>query len=216
MRLTGGTRSPSQAIHRAAGLRTVEILDSRFVREICFVHIGKTGGTSVWRYMQQTAAVARGEVSLIKRRHSTAAQIASDVGKKRWGEALTFSIVRNPFDRFRSACRQDHANPNDPKVWASIEAGTAFEDKVAKHPRHIFVTQKTSLFIDGHLGVDIVFNFENGFEPLVALLWTRGLIAQFGHYNNKHQKPVKLSREACQFVRDVYSDDFKAFGYDKR
>lgn len=179
-----------------------------------FVHIGKTGGTSVQRYLSQANQLRRWR--LVRNRHSTAAQVLELIGPDRWERALKISVVRSPFDRYRSACRQVGVNPNEPRVWDSVRAGTVYEDKIAKHPRHIFGTQKNSIFIDGELAVDRVFKFEDGFEDLVAFLKEQGLDSTFGHHNKSRRQSIQLTREARQFVRDFYAEDFSTFGYDKR
>lgn len=55
------------------------------------VHIQKTGGTSI-----------RVALGIQRPAHETAQQIVQDVGAEAWGEALTFTFVRNPFERLVS------------------------------------------------------------------------------------------------------------------
>ena len=184
-------------------------------RDLVFVHIGKTGGTSVNRYVH-AANQERRRWRLVRHRHSTAAQVRDLIGPDRWERALKISIVRNPFERYKSACRQVGVDPNESRVWDSVRAGTVYRDKIAKHPRHIFGTQKNSLFIDGELAVDHVFRFEDGFEDLVAFLTEHGLESTFGHANKTQRPIVGLTKEARQFVRDYYAEDFSTFNYDKR
>jgi len=61
------------------------------LRSFYQVHPYKTGGTSIRHCLNITGL-----------RHQTAHQIINDVGREAWGEAFTFTVVRNPYDRLVS------------------------------------------------------------------------------------------------------------------
>lgn len=59
----------------------------RLLSDVEFIHINKTGGSSVE------------EALGLPFRHQTAAEALAVIGRRRWDRRLTFSVVRNPWDR---------------------------------------------------------------------------------------------------------------------
>lgn len=59
----------------------------------CFIHVYKTGGTSIGTALQPVAGSR-----FIPNTHSTAEQVAAALGKDVWNRLFTFGFVRNPFD----------------------------------------------------------------------------------------------------------------------
>lgn len=148
--------------------------------------------------------------------HLTAATIREDLGAAAFEEALKFSIVRHPVDRYVSACRQCEVDANSPEVWDKVRRGI-HPHWGGERPYHIFVTQVDSTFVDGQQSCKI-FRFEEDLpHNLHTWLKNQGLACREFPF----RKPCdgitapkqELTPEALAFVQDFYSIDFEVFGY---
>src|SRR5687768_13300689 len=65
-------------------------LHTKFVAGFCFVHINKTGGTSIEKALG------------LPFQHRTAVEIRRLIGAKEWDRRFSFAFVRNPWDKVAS------------------------------------------------------------------------------------------------------------------
>jgi len=65
-------------------------LRTRYLLDIIFVHINKTGGSSIERALG------------LPFQHRTALELRNDIGRARWERRFSFSFVRNPWDKVAS------------------------------------------------------------------------------------------------------------------
>jgi hypothetical protein len=167
-------------------------------------------------YLAAAAFHNQGWSILKDHRHRTAQECRKLYGDTVFANALKFAVVRNPVDRYISACRQCEVNANDPEVWAKIAKGIHPHPDV-KEDHHIFVTQVDSTHVDGELCCK-VFKFEEDLpEGIVRWLTDQGLgHRRFGHEDPAPEGSVKqqLTGDALKFVKDFYACDFEVFGYE--
>ena len=67
--------------------RQVGFLHTKYCSKYTFIHINKTGGTSIEKALN---------APLI---HKTAMEFRNEIGHDRWNKRFSFAIVRNPWDR---------------------------------------------------------------------------------------------------------------------
>ena len=184
--------------------------------DLIFIHVPKTGGLSVTSFLRKgkkddnAPRVLRG-----KRPHSTAADIREHVGAEVFDAATKFAVVREPQERFMSACRYLKLLPQrtGPIKLATVETPATFRET-------LFRKQSDFLCIDGELVVDKLFHFEEdidgaiydwlieqGFDPehQTKLPWAN---------RTRRAMPYRIiDEEREQWIRDHYARDYELFGY---
>lgn len=166
---------------------------------LLFVHIGKTGGTSIRNLLRAQEKPFRAE------RHWTCERYSEELGREAFAKATTFAVIRHPYDRFRSACRECRLDPNDIMTWRGIANDTA-----GGQARELMRRQYDSTHIDGKLAVDHLFKFERGLFEVKKKLQLAG---QLGHDRQRPHIGDPLSEDAMFWVRTYYRQDFETFGY---
>ena len=171
-----------------------------------FFHIGKTSGTSIKRLLQENPVEWSGG------RHLPAAICLQKFGQQRFEESDKFTVVRNPFARFRSSLAQCnlawnlHPNIVMQKIYGGAGLG-----------RDLFRSMSDSLLIDGELPEGLtIFRFEEDVPHNVqAWLNERGVLGEMPHQRRRTKKQVKPMRDVqIEWVRKFYAKDFELFGYD--
>ena len=175
--------------------------------ELVFVHIPKTGGTSIRTVLG------------LPHDHATAAEYVERLGLDKWRRRLTFAVARHPFDRFVSA-------------WAflvGMRPGRPGWQK-AQRSREVMLSHGTmDAFI--RAGAPAMFEvhaFQSQIQWLVPmprlLLRFESLEDQFQfhfgqqlpHVNASERQPWRetLSPEQRSLLAQVYAADFKRLGYE--
>ena len=152
---------------------------------LIFIHVPKTGGQSVARYLRISGLnpmLGHHKIEVIennegeepkkiretagKRAHRTAAEIKKQMGARGFKAATKFAVVRNPVDRYRSACNYLGLDPNDE---------TAVNEAI-KSPMlgsSLLRTQTDMLYVSKKLAVDKLFRFETD-VPDGVYEWLQG------------------------------------------
>jgi chondroitin 4-sulfotransferase 11 len=68
-------------------MKPFALLKERYLQDFVFIHINKTGGSSVEKALG------------IRHEHRTALEKRAELGEKCWAKKFTFAIVRNPWDK---------------------------------------------------------------------------------------------------------------------
>lgn len=180
------------------------------MRNVTFVHIGKTGGTSIRAFLRAAIKKTRDFNLLELDRHSTAKHLQDEYGEA-FDNSFRFSVVREPLARYASACRQCKVDPNSPDTIAKVISGEGVTG--ARH--NIFVRQVDSLLIDGELAVDRVFKFETDLgQTFIDAMAEQGILwHQIHNLNQKERSLTELTPSTVEFVREFYAEDFRFFEY---
>lgn len=186
-------------------------LHLRYLSDALFVHIKRTGGTSINRAFG------------LPHHHWTAAELRRKVGPARWKECFTFSFVRNPWDRIASLFfyrrRSDKTGVRS--------SGISFPDWTRevlrrKNPRYrdderSFLTQKDFMTDDdGNLLVDYVGRFEHLRKDVREVAGRAGIeAADLPHLRSTDRPHYRklYDAESRDLVGDYFAADIEHFDY---
>ena len=193
---------------------------------LIFVHIQKTGGTSINR--------ALGSVDNPIEKHRTAAELKLMYGESVWKECFKFSFVRNPWDRLVSwwsmidgnRAQIDLATTPNRFFKYVLQNARSFEEFICNCHEEIadsdgvkwvFRNQIDYLTdADGNLLVDFVGRFENLSEDFAIVserVYNR--IKPLPHSNKSQHRAYQsyYSKHTRTIVEEAYRADIRHFGY---
>lgn len=188
-------------------------------REVVFIHIPKAAGTSVWQVVGHPGGVAETVT------HETAARWRRFLGPERYDHALTFAVIRNPYDRFLATWHYLATQTEDHRYWPGDTRerewmqglGRDVETVAANMPTEAvtdlrnavhFGAQTQYLCIDGRCGVSQVLRFEHLAGDWQAMAEKFGLPPTLPHVNRTPGRRPALSDDAKARIADLYAADF--------
>jgi hypothetical protein len=195
-------------------------------QELIFVHIQKTGGSSILK--------ALGREMHSRHKHRFASEFRDMYGQARWDEAYKFAFVRNPWDRLVSWWSMVNQYRGAYVRGAKfnrffthiLQNGRTFEDFIlncgadiedADGRKCIFRNQLDYITdADGQIMVDYVGRFEHldkDFDKLTARLKLPKSALE--HRNRSDHKPYATyyNAETRAVVEAAYKRDIAHFGY---
>lgn len=185
-------------------------LRTKYLIDVIFVHINKTGGSSI-------------EVALgLPFQHRTALELRQDLGEERWRSRFSFAFVRNPWDRIAShyayRVKTDQTGLGDRHIgfndWVRLAYGER-DPRYYDQPK-MFMPQ-THWIADtaGEIMVDFVGRFERLEHDFATVCERLGRQARLPHLKRSGgSAPVEeYSDEAVEIVRTRFAEDIERFGY---
>lgn len=164
-----------------------------------FVHIPRTGGTSINSILGQYGG------------HKVIEKYQRVINPEMWNRLFKFSIVRNPYTRFISGY---HLVNRRHKFGDANEHIKRYGmTKVMDANITVFIPQYDYLYIDGQLAVDHVGRFEQLEEEWKHLSSVIGCDKELPRKNVSQEKPFELTKETRDTIYSTYKKDFKSFGY---
>jgi len=202
-----------------------------------FVHIPRTGGTSIeralgffhdWKIESRTAMFGLIQsADLLEKvsvsnflQHATAQEVWT-ILPPRCADYFSFAFVRNPWDRMVSIfCRKD---PN--LVVSAAQAGIdltslSFEQflNIVRTVNHVHLMPQAKFILDvrGSCLVDFVGRFERLEEDFMTIADRLHIAVKLERYNRSVHKDYReyYSGQSRQLVAQLYREDIEAFGYD--
>lgn len=204
--------SPNAALRHFA--RTVRTTAWRwreiYFQDVVFIHINKTGGTSINR-----ALGLRGG-------HWTALEKRAELGEALWRRKYSFAFVRNPWDRvvsqyhWRRIVNQTRlkTHPIEFNAWLAHifhdQTPEYYDDPKMFMPQLDWISDP-----DGRILVNFVGRFEHlerDFQTVCAHL---GADIELSHLNQTEHAPYRdyFNAESIEIVRAWFRKDIEYFGY---
>lgn len=191
-------------------------------RNFCFIHVPKTGGTSIeWAYGQSilfgdiildgshSAMSLRYGDRLGLGRHASAAQVCHYFGVAPFQMMLSFAVIREPVDRLVSYYRWIHSFDHDGPVERALKKVTEFEmfaSVAFEHlaPQHDFVTDSGS----GELLVSFLVPFTDIDTAWRNIAERLRIIGELPHKNSSNKKiAVEVTDTLLVKIRKLYAKD---------
>ncbi|TCK31128.1 sulfotransferase family protein [Ancylobacter aquaticus] len=194
-------------------------------RKIIFVHIQKTGGTSITAHFGLPAELPE--------KHFTARELRDLYGRAQWDTYFTFSVVRNPWDRLVSwwsmidahrAGWQRGGRLNAFQTYV-LERATTFEEFLAHcgdevrdsdGAKSIYLNQIDYLVDEtGALMVDRVCRFERLAEDFREVMDRTGIPGPLPVVNTSRRGDYRryYTDETRALVAQIYARDIAFFGF---
>lgn len=180
--------------------------------DFVFIHINKTGGTSI--------AHAAG---LPHKRHLTARQVIDMIGKDAWDSAYKFSVVRNPWDKVLSHYlyrvktnqtglgRQRLSFPQWVQATYGREKDFHYYDITKMFQPHVGWLRD----FQGEIRMNRVIRFERLSEGFLEVAREVGINSSFPHLNRSEERDYRTFYDTAtiEIVRRWFQADLEMFGY---
>jgi hypothetical protein len=181
-------------------------------KDFVFIHIGKTGGTSITKIIGENF-----------QKHSTAKDIIEIIGKDKWTNTFKFTVVRNPWDqvhswyKYRVKLNQSKMATNKIsfKDWVACTYGENKDPYYYYRPKS-FVPQVERLKNDeGIIDMDKIIRFENLREEYKIIADELGINSELPHINKTKKTNYRdfYDETTQKIIEDWFHEDIEYFGY---
>jgi hypothetical protein len=200
-----------------------------------FIHVQKTGGTSIDHMLRQHFP----DAVRWHGKHGRARDGIAEMGMERWRDYYSFAFVRNPWDRLvswyamiddrrraRPFYKRWQREPFKIRIWNQVVTkGRTFEEFLDNCTEIIFDRGCYKSFAfnqidyltdaNGHMAVDQVCRFENLAEEVSGIFARLGIKdelprrnkSEHGHYSSWYDARTR------DLVAERFARDIEAFGY---
>jgi len=185
-------------------------LRERYLRPFVFIHINKTGGSSVGRALG------------IGLDHSTALEKYRQLGAAAWERKFTFTLVRNPWDKvvshYHYRVETGQTRLDDTPVsfdeWLRlcyVERDPRYRDQ----PRMFMPQRQWLVNEEGELMVEFIGRFENLAEDFGRICQRLSIEAELGHAKPSSRGHYRdyYDTASRELVAEVFAEDLELFGY---
>ena len=194
-----------------------------YQRKIIFIHVPKTGGTSIeMRLGMRGKTNGYGVINNIAKQHYRWRQYVKELGTDIFNDYYKFAVCRNHYTRFLSEyywCEAPGMGHRHGQSFADFfkDAERIIKEKqfkLTKYHDH-FIPQWRFVFDDeGNSKVNKIFRFES-FNEIDVFLKEKYKAIGNQHQKKSGNKKYVLSDEDKNRIYTIYKKDFELFGYPK-
>jgi len=191
-------------------LKSIGHLRDRYFRDYIFIHINKTGGSSIEKALRLTFE------------HRTAQEKRDELGENAWHRKFTFTVVRNPWDRVAShyfyRVKTNQTGLGDGHMgfnaWVRRAYGENAPD-VYDRPKMFMPQVDWIVDEEGNVIVDFIARFENLQSDFEAICRRLRLHASLPHLKSSGKGDYRghYDNESIEVVRHWFQRDIALFGY---
>ena len=187
-------------------------------RDYIFIHINKTGGTSIIDITGKPF-----------RKHMTAKEVIAVVGQKKWDAAYKFAVVRNPWDKMVSHYK--HNIKTKPKTmrqvgssageyisfndWLECTLGEVKNKKFFNRAQHFLPQVEWLRDNSGNICMDKILRFESLSTDFSSVADELGFNKDLPHLNSTERTSYQnfYNTNSKKLVEKIFKDDIVLFGY---
>lgn len=181
-------------------------------KDFIFIHINKTGGTSIISIIGKSF-----------RKHLTAKEIIGYKGQQKWDNAYKFTVVRNPWDRVVSQYKF-RSKTNKSKMKVNPIPFNDWVKKVFQENDPFYFGKRPQMYIpqvewlknhDGKIDVDRIIRFENLDKEFKDVADYIGVNNKLPHLNSTEQVNYRdfYDEKTKAIVSSWFKEDIETFGY---
>lgn len=185
-------------------------LRTKYLLDVIFVHINKTGGSSIERALG------------LPFQHRTALEFRNDIGRARWERRFSFSFVRNPWDKVAShyayRVQTNQTGMRDRPIEFNDWVRLAYGENVPQYydqPK-MFMPQTDWLTDEeGKIIVQFIGRFERLEEDFREVCAILGRDATLPHLKKSSRADYRrmYTPETVDIVARWFEKDIRNFGY---
>jgi len=217
----------NQCIFRHFAQYQIMLISSQ--KGFIFIHIYKTGGTSIRRVLERyddrfnffhrmKSYLTPNPVLSSKtiHKHMRVEKIVAKLGREKFRQYYSFAFVRNPWDWQLSLYFQILHDANSPNHKLVKKMGT-YENYVDWRVHEACRLQSDFLYIDDELMVNVVGKYESleaDFQQIVNTINLKE--TALPHLNNRKKGNYKsyYNETTRQMIAEAYQKDIERFGYE--
>jgi len=175
-----------------------------------FIHINKTGGSSVEKALNMPLE------------HKTALEKIEEIGYDVWNRRLTFTVIRNPWDKvvshyhYRVKTNQTSLSKKSIGFREWLQRAYRDRDPFYYDDPKMFMPQMDWLSdSDGNLLVDEIIRFEHLNQEFSVVMKKLGKRVNLPHVKSSKRGNYKsyYDDDAVQIVQNCFEKDIDFFGY---
>lgn len=199
---------PGKAMHQL--LRKYNEWRHYYFDDFVFIHINKTGGSSIERALS------------LPFEHKTALEKIEELGRKQWEDRYTFTVVRNPWDKvvshyhYRVQTNQTGLARNklDFREWVRLTYGVRsplYYDK----PKMFMPQSEWITDTQGRIVVDGICRFENLRNDFSSVCQELRKDAVLPHIKSSRRGDYRgyYDNDTCKIIEKWFAKDIEVFGY---
>ena len=185
-------------------------LKHRHLDDFVFIHINKTGGSSVEKALN------------LPFEHKTAREKIAEIGRESWNKKLSFTVVRNPFDKvvshYHYRIKTNQTQLGDKPIGFTEWVELAYKDKnPAYHDKPKMFMPQTEWINDenGAVVVNEIIYFENLTGDFNNVLQKIGKNTSLPHVKKSNHKNYKqyYDQATIDIVAAHFAQDLEMFNY---
>lgn len=198
----------SKAIRRLK--QKIKSLRYRYVDEFVFIHINKTGGSSI--------AEALG----IPFEHKTVKEKIGELGQRKWDKKYTFTVIRNPWDKvvshyhFRVQTNQTRLGDISLDFNEWVKRSYGGQDTFYYDNPKMFMPQMNWITDgDDQILVDEIIHFENFSAEFHELAKRLGKEVNLPHMKSSKRDSYQsyYDEDTIDLIGNWFARDIQRFGY---